>query len=64
MRNLFLQAGDTVSAEFCRAELLSLPEQMARIAAETDPLAAKTGEDSSMTLPEGYAALLAELDGT
>lgn len=63
-RNLFLQAGDTASAEFCRAELLSLPEQMARIAAETDPLAAKTGEDSSMTLPEGYAALLAELDGT
>lgn len=58
---LYLNAGDQKSALYCRDKLLTVPELMEETAQRTTPLAYKTGDDPTLTLPEEYEALLKAL---
>lgn len=60
----YLASGDQRSAEFCLQKILSIPDQLDRIASKTDPLAYQTGNDTSMELPEAYQMLLDALKET
>lgn len=57
----YLQAGDMSSAVYCRNKLLQIPEMMAAVSQETHPLAAMTGDDSSLALPPEYVTILQQL---
>ena len=55
---LYLRSGDQKSALYCRDKLLTIPAMMEETAQRTTPLAYKTGDDPTLTLPEEYKALL------
>ena len=58
VHQLYLQAGDSGSAAYCREKLLAIPDMIAAVSARTDPLAFRTGNDSVLELPEAYLAVL------
>lgn len=58
---IYVRNGDTESAAYCVNKLLTVPQMMERVAAGTDPLAYKTGNNSELILPEPYQSLIAEL---
>lgn len=55
---LYLRSGDQKSALYCRDKLLTIPAMMEETAQRTTPLAYRTGDDPTLTLPEEYKALL------
>lgn len=58
---LYLQAGDSDSAAYCRTKLLQIPEMMAAVSEKTHKLAYLTGDDSSLVLPAAYVKILQEI---
>lgn len=58
---LYAQAGDTVSAEICRAKLLEIPGMLEKVLEESDPLAWKIDEKPELELPEKYLELLQQI---
>ncbi len=60
-REGFLQMGDTDSASVCADKLRAIPQWMAAVSTDTDPLAYRAGMDQTLVLPEEYTALLAQL---
>lgn len=58
---LYLQNGDSASAEVCRQKLLSIPEQMEAVLADTSPRAWKITDKPDLSLPEEYTAFLSTL---
>lgn len=55
---LYEQAGDKESAEFCRQKLLEIPEMMEEVLDETDELAYKIKDKPDLVLPEEYQEML------
>lgn len=56
-----LQLGDRSGAGLCASRILTVPEWMAEVSSGTDPLAYRTGDDSSMILPEVYRNLVQQI---
>ena len=57
----YVQSGDTESASFCLDRMLSIPDQIARVSAKTDPLTALVGKNTTLVLPKAYRQLLEAL---
>ena len=55
---LYTEAGDSVSAEFCRARLLEVPNMIEAVLADTDPIAWRVADKPQLTLPQKYAELI------
>lgn len=55
---LYEQAGDEESAEFCRQKLLEIPDMMEEVLDETDELAYKIKDKPDLALPEEYQEML------
>lgn len=51
---LYMQAGDENSAVYCMQKILSIPEMMQQVSANTTRLAEMTGDDNTLALPEDY----------
>ena len=58
---VYLKSGDTGSATYCREKLLKIPQMMEAVSQSTHILANMTGDDSSLSLPQEYSALLRQL---
>lgn len=58
---MYLQAGDTKSAMYCREKILGIADAMQKVSQAMDPLAFKTGEDTSLELPFSYRLILKQL---
>ena len=58
---LYEQAGDRASADYCRACLRSIPDMLARTLEDTSPLAWRIDDKPSLTLPEPYRQRLEAL---
>lgn len=57
----YLQAGMSDSAEICRQEIISVPEMLAQVESNTDPLAWKIADRPQLTLPEEYRIRIAQM---
>lgn len=57
----YLQAGMSDSAEICRQEIISVPEMLAQVESNTDPLAWKIADRPQLTLPEAYRIRIAQM---
>ena len=58
---LCIRNADQESAVYCFQKLLAVPQMMDAVAAGTDPLAYRTGNNSSLVLPDPYRYLIDEL---
>lgn len=59
---LYVRNGDDKSAGYCLEKILSVPSIMREVAARTDPLAYKTGNNSELILPDEYQLLISALE--
>ena len=57
----YLQAGMSDSAEICRQEIISVPEMLAQVESNTDPLAWKIADRPQLTLLEEYRIRIAQM---
>ena len=57
----YSDAGDMQSALFCYQKLCTIPESMAAVSRQTDPLASQTGNNSALELPSAYTEILDQL---
>lgn len=57
-QQLFMQQGDSASAQICLNKLLQIPAMLARVEANTAPLAWKLEHIPELTLPESYQSRL------
>ena len=55
---MYLQAGDRESAEYCWKELQNIPKMMEDVSQNTHPLAYLTGDDPTLILPPDYSEIL------
>ena len=58
---LYAQAGDAKSAEYCLNKILSVADRIEKVKDNTSAIAYKTGDDPSMVLPEEYTKLIVQI---
>ena len=59
---LYEQAGDKESAEFCRQKVLEIPDMMGEVLDETDELAYRIQDKPELELPEEYKEMLLSME--